>query len=128
MTRIAIISIPVADQRRAKQFYTEVLGFAPVRDDPMGPDRRWVQLAPSDGGPTITLVTWFDRMPPGSQQGIVLETSDVRRDHEALRRRGLEISKLQSAPWGEYATFYDPDGNGWVIQQTNAEFVPRPRA
>jgi len=57
-------------------------------------------------------------MQPGSQNGIVLETKDIRADHETLKVRGMAISKIESAPWGTFATLTDPDGNGWVLQQT----------
>lgn len=116
--RIAIVSIPVSDPQSSKRFYAEMLGFDVVRDNPMGPDRRWIQLSPARAEASITLVNWFERMPPGCVQGLVLETDDVDADHRALRERGLEISDLQEAPWGRYATFTDPDGNGWVLQQT----------
>ena len=119
MTRIAILSVPVSDQQRAKEFYTGVLGFTVVRDNPMGPDQRWVQLCPPGGGTCITLVTWFTSMPPGSLSGTVLETDAINAAHHQLLEQGLVISALEDAPWGLYATFDDPDGNGWVLQQTS---------
>ena len=121
MTRIAILSVPVSDQQRAMEFYTRILGFTVVRDNPMGPDQRWVQLCPPGGGTSITLVTWFTSMPPGSLSGTVLETDDIKTDHHRLCEHGLAISALEDAPWGLYATFNDPDGNGWVLQQTSAK-------
>jgi predicted enzyme related to lactoylglutathione lyase len=119
MSRIAIISIPVTDQQRSKQFYSKVLGFKVIRDNPMGPNQQWIQLAPSEGTATVTLVTWFEKMPPGCVKGIVLETSNIREEHEKLRSRGLILSEIEAAPWGTYATFEDPDGNGWVLQETS---------
>lgn len=119
MSRIAIISIPVTDPQRSKQFYSEVLGFKLIRDNPMGPNRRWLQLAPPEGTATITLVNWFDKMPPGCMKGVVLETSSIREDCDALHGRGLLLSEIEVAPWGAYATFDDPDGNGWVLQQSS---------
>lgn len=118
---ISIVSLPVEDQPRAKSFYMDVLGFELVADDPMGPNQRWVQLKPPAGVTSITLVTWFEGMPPGSVQGLVLETDDVRADREALAGRGLEITLVDNAPWGEFATFADPDGNGWVLQENRTD-------
>jgi catechol 2,3-dioxygenase-like lactoylglutathione lyase family enzyme len=114
---IAIVSVPVSDQAKAKAFYTETLGFSVVRDNPMGPQQRWVELAPSGGGASITLVTWFDLLKPGGQQGLVLTTRDIEARRAELAARGLGISEVQSQPWGRFATFKDPDGNGWVLQQ-----------
>ena len=41
-----ILSVPVSDQRRARNFYRDVLGFALIREEPMGPGMSWIQLAP----------------------------------------------------------------------------------
>ncbi len=65
----------------------------------------------------MTLVTWFDSMPPGSLKGLVLQTDDLDRDVKALEERGVSIPDgVQQAPWGRYVTFQDPDGNGIVLQ------------
>ena len=117
LNRIDIVSIPVSDQQAAKRFYVDVLGFELVRENPMGPDQTWVELAPAGAQTSITLVTWFDAMPPGSVQGLVIDTDDISAAHEALKSRGLAIGDIQSAPWGRFATFSDPDGNGIVLQQ-----------
>ena len=119
--RIDIISIPVSDQGRSKDFYVDKLGFTVKRDSPMGPDRRWVQLATPEGETSITLVHWFDKMPPGCVQGVVLDTDDIAKTHAELSGRGLEIGPIDSQPWGTFATFRDPDGNGWVLQQAAPE-------
>ena len=89
ISHIDIVSIPVRDQNIAKAFYREKLGFETVRDNPMGPDRRWVQLAPPSALTSITLVTWFEKMPPGCVQGLVLATDDVVAARSALVARGL---------------------------------------
>jgi predicted enzyme related to lactoylglutathione lyase len=89
--RLAIVSVPVSDQERAKAFYTDVLGF---------------------------VVTWFPSMPPGSLRGLVLLADDLDATCAGLQKRGLSTaSAIQAAPWGRYATFSDPDGNGWVLQE-----------
>jgi catechol 2,3-dioxygenase-like lactoylglutathione lyase family enzyme len=118
ITKVGVVSIPVSDQERAKEFYLGMLGFHLVSEMAMGPDRRWVQVKPDKGETSLTLVTWFDQMPPGTVQGLVLETDDLAHDHAELRAQGLKISAIEQAPWGAYATFSDPDGNGWVLQQS----------
>ena len=115
--RIDIVSVPVSDPAVSKIFYSETLGFDVIRDDPMGPDRRWIQLMPKGAETSITLVSWFEKMPPGVLQGMVLDTDDIDVTHGELERRGLDISEIDNAPWGRYATFSDPDGNGWIVQQ-----------
>ena len=116
MTHVQLLSLPVSDQTRARDFYVDVLGFDVVRDNPMGPDQRWVEVAPKGGQTSITLVTWFPTMPPGSVKGTVVATDDLDADVELLRSRGLATSDVQEAPWGRFVTFDDPDGNGIVLQ------------
>ena len=118
---IQVISIPVSDPDRVKAFYTEQVGFAVITDTTFGDgdhQQRWLQLALPGATTHITLVTWFPQMPAGSMQGAVLLTDDIQGDVAALKARGLTFdSEIESAPWGIYATFNDPDGNGWVLQQ-----------
>ena len=120
ITHLQLISRPVADQDRSRDFYVDVLGFDLVRDNPMGPDQRWVQVAPKGAKTSITLVTWFPTMPPGSVKGTVLETDDLDGDVAALTASGVRIEGgIQEQPWGRFATFDDPDGNGIVLQETS---------
>lgn len=118
--RISILSIPVSDQEAAKDFYINKLGFKLLRDDPMEEGRQWVQLGLPGAETSLTLVTWFDDMPPGCAQGLVLETGDIQGAHDHLVSEGVEVSDIEEAPWGRFATFPDPDGNGWVLQETRS--------
>ena len=95
-----------------------MLGFDIIRDNPMGPNQQWVQVGPRGAQTSFTLVTWFDSMVAGSLSGIVLETADVVAEAARLKSRGLAISAVETQPWGQFATFEDPDGNGFVLQQT----------
>jgi len=115
--KVQLFSIPVTDQDRARDFYVDVLGFDLIADMPMGPGRRWVQVGPKGAQTTITLVTWFESMPPGSLTGIVLETTDLDADVALFSGRGLKFDgAIEQQPWGRFATFSDPDGNSFVLQ------------
>jgi catechol 2,3-dioxygenase-like lactoylglutathione lyase family enzyme len=111
-----IVSVPVSDQEGAKNFYRDVLGFELLRDEPMGPGVRWIQLAPPGCSTTIALVTWFDTMQPGGLQGVMLNVTDIDADHATLSARGLPLTEIREEPWGRYAMFSDPDGNGWILR------------
>lgn len=112
-----ILSVPVGDPQRALEFYRDVLGFELVRDEPMGPTMRWIQLAPAGQSVTIALVSWFEAMKPGGLQGVLVNTDTLDADHALFRSRGLEITEIKQEPWGRYAMFSDPDGNGWILRQ-----------
>lgn len=115
-----ILSVPVSDQQRAKTFYLDVLGFKLIREEPMGPGMNWIQLAPIGQTVTIALVTWFENMKPGGLQGVMVNTEDIEAEHALLRNRGLQIGEIKQEPWGRYAMFSDPDGNGWILRQPPA--------
>lgn len=116
ITHLQVVSVPVRDQDTAKRFFRDVLGFTELADTPMGEGMRWVQLGLPDAQTSITLVTWFPTLPPGSLKGVVLATGDLDAAYAELSGKGLALSPIESAPWGRFATFDDPDGNGFVLQ------------
>ena len=121
ITKFQLFSLPVSDQDRSRDFYVGVLGFELISDAQMGPDMRWVQVAPPGSATSITLVTWFPTMPAGSAKGTVLETDDLNLEGDIadLKGRGVPIDgEIQEMPWGRFVTFDDPDGNGIVLQAT----------
>ena len=119
ITRVQLFSLPVSDPDRAREFYVDTLGFTLASDTMMGPDQRWIQVVPPGAETSITLVTWFETMPSGSLRGLVLETDDLEGDIDRLTKAGVAFgSGIESAPWGQYAQFSDPDGNGLILQQT----------
>jgi len=128
VTKFEVASVPVSDQDRAKQFYAGQLGFTEQIDAGFGESMRWVMLRPPGSGTSITLVTWFESMPPGSLKGSVLGCDDLEKTLDELSARGVSFNEaeIQQTPWGRWKTFDDPDGNGWVLQQTNPDFAGSP--
>jgi catechol 2,3-dioxygenase-like lactoylglutathione lyase family enzyme len=118
-SKIIIVSIPVADQNRAKTFYLAKLGFKLTMEaiDAMGPGKSWITLEPHGGGPAVTLVNWFESMPAGSLRGLVIATADLTAEHARLKHVGVDVDDVKNAPWGRYATLRDSEGNGLVLQQ-----------
>ena len=114
---LALVSIPVRDQEKSKRFYQEVLGFPIAREADFRPGARWIELSVPGTQTNIALVTWFERMQAGGVTGLVLRSGNIDGTFETLRGRGLETSAVQTAPWGRYLSFCDPDGNGWVISE-----------
>jgi catechol 2,3-dioxygenase-like lactoylglutathione lyase family enzyme len=124
LTNLEVVSVPVSDQDRAKEFYVDKLGFAVQVDSSFGDGMRWVMLRPPGSATSITLVTWFGTMPAGSMKGAVLGCDDLGKTLAELAARGVTFAEdeVQEAPWGRWKTFEDPDGNGWVLQQSNPNF------
>lgn len=124
---IAIVSIPVTDRDKARDFYRDVMGLTLLRDEPMGADMRWIQLQPKDGGPSIALVTWFEELKPGGQQGLMLGIDDVDAEFKRLSALGVELTAIAEQPWGRFTMLKDPDGNGWILTQLSAPDEVRTR-
>ena len=120
ITSFEIVSIPVLNAQKAKEFYRDVMGFTLVREEPMGPDMNWIQLAPKGSPVTIALVTWFDNLKPGGQQGLMVNSDNIDADRDALIARGVDVGPIGQQAWGRHAMFSDPDGNGWILRQALA--------
>ena len=120
ITSFEIVSIPVLDAQKAKAFYRDVMGFTLIREEPMGPDMTWIQLAPKGSPVTIALVTWFDDLKPGGQQGLMVNSDNINADRDALIAKGVDVGPIGQQDWGRHAMFSDPDGNGWILRQALA--------
>ena len=115
---VLIVSVPVSDQEKARDFYVDTLGLELRADEGWGVGMRWVEVAPKGSATSLTLVTWFESMPPGSLQGLVVATDDIHSTHEELAGRGVPLDLPPTEmPGGTQAVFRDPDGNGLVLSQ-----------
>ena len=120
--KIQVVSVPVSDQDRAKEFYAGVLGMEVLQDMRMDENSRWIQLQPRGGEASLTLVTWFPSMPAGSLNGLVLETDDLEGTIAEMASKGFTIdAEIDAQPWGRFVSFDDPDGNGIVLRQPVAD-------
>lgn len=118
--QIAVITIPVREQARARAFYEETLRFRIVGEGAIHGDRNYVLMSPPAGVTAISLMLESERMPAGSAQGTILQTLDVENEYNKLTRRGLQLSPITEAPWGRFTAFADPDGNGWLIAEARS--------
>lgn len=116
INRIQIVSVPVGDQERARDFCVDALGFELRADDTWGEGMRWIEVAPQGSTTSLTLVTWFESMPPGSLQDLVVATDDKEEAYRGLVAKGVAFDCLPTEqPGGRQAVFRDPDGNGLVL-------------
>jgi catechol 2,3-dioxygenase-like lactoylglutathione lyase family enzyme len=132
--KIEVVTIPVSDIDRARDFYAEKVGFAVDIDHRISDDLRLVQLTPPGSACSIHLGKGTVDMEPGSIDGVFLVVRDVRSVREHLVERGVEVGDLQVFDDGSYRKaregenldlvgcvfFSDPDGNRWCVQQIPA--------
>jgi catechol 2,3-dioxygenase-like lactoylglutathione lyase family enzyme len=103
--QIKFVSIPVADQNRALDFYTDKLGFTIITDQPFDEKQRWIELRVPKAETRVVLFTMEgDEKRVGSMMPAT------------LKKRGVEFEgPPQKQPWGKYAMFKDSEGNRFVI-------------
>ena len=132
--KIEVVTIPVSDVDRARDFYVEKVGFAVDIDHRISDDLRLVQLTPPGSACSIHLGKGTVDMEPGSIDGVFLVVRDVRVARDQLVERGVEVGELQVFDDGSYRParegegldyvgcvfFSDPDGNRWCVQQIPA--------
>jgi catechol 2,3-dioxygenase-like lactoylglutathione lyase family enzyme len=127
--KLELIVMPVTDMDRAKAFYSERVGFRVDVDHRGGGDFRVIQLTPSGSACSITLMRNPERA--GAVQGLHLVVQDIEAARADLASRNVEISEpFHFGPegktpgldpdrrnYGSFASFNDPDGNGWLVQE-----------
>ena len=114
VTTVRTVTVFVADQDRARDFYVDALGLEVTTDQTFG-ENRWLEVG-APGGTTLVLHTPFPGMSAGGGQGILFASSDLDADVERLRAAGVVVDGPNEMPWGRQATFSDPDGNGYILQ------------
>ena len=114
--KLELVQVPVSDVDRAKNFYTEQVGFNADHDHQVSDELRFVQLTPPGSGCSIAIGP-PSKMEPGSVDGLQLVVADADAARAELAERGVEVSEVQDFPWGRFVFFSDPDGNGWSVQE-----------
>jgi predicted enzyme related to lactoylglutathione lyase len=115
--RIKFISIPVQDQKRALDFYTERLGFTIITDQPFDEKQRWIELRVPKAETRIVLFTApGEENRVGSMMNLSYECDDIDASYQELKKRGVEFEgPPEKQPWGTYAMFKDSEGNRFVL-------------
>jgi len=145
-TKLEVMVLPVADVDRSKDFYTG-LGWREDADVAPGPDFRYVQLTPPGSACSVIFGTGVTSAAPGSAQGLYLVVDDIAAARAEMTGRGAQMSEVfhdaggffphanaqDRAPgpapghtsYGSYASFSDPDGNGWLLQEITTRLPGR---
>jgi catechol 2,3-dioxygenase-like lactoylglutathione lyase family enzyme len=114
---LEVVSVPVSDVDRAKEFYVEKIGFHLDGDWNLG-DKRYVQLTPEGSGCSIAIGDGITQAKPGSIDSLLLVVKNIHKAHEELVKKGVKVTDVEKMPWGAWHVYFsDPDGNKWQIQQ-----------
>jgi catechol 2,3-dioxygenase-like lactoylglutathione lyase family enzyme len=118
--RITMTLMAVSNMDKAKEFYTDKMGFKATTDYSQG-DARWVTVVPPGGGPSITLTTYFGNLKPGTMQ-LYLSTQDIQAGFKDLGDKGVKVNEIKDDLYGpgsgvKWFSLSDPDGNQWLVWQ-----------
>jgi len=143
--KLEVVVIPVSDVDRAKEFYGN-LGWRLDADVAAGDEFRLVQLTPPGSGCSIQFGTNLTPAAPGSAQSLYLIVSDIAAARDELVARGAKVSEVfhegtpgarfhedgrvagpstDRSSYGSFASFSDPDGNGWLLQEVTTRLPGR---
>jgi catechol 2,3-dioxygenase-like lactoylglutathione lyase family enzyme len=139
--KLEVVVLPVSDAERAKQFYAS-LGWREDADIVVSEDYRLLQFTPPGSQASIIFGTGVTATVPGSIDRLLLAVDDVDAARDELLSRGVDVSEVfhdaggslgggfqagtdgralgpdpQGRSYGSYASFSDPDGNGWLLQE-----------
>jgi predicted lactoylglutathione lyase len=122
--KLELVPVPVSDVDRAKDFYLQA-GFKLEVDVQPSETMRVVQLTPPGSDCTIVFGTGMQGisdMAPGSLKGLHLVVENMTEAREALIERGLAVGEVTDMGGVKFASFNDPDGNLWLLQEIPADF------
>ncbi len=146
--KLEVAVIPVSDVDRAKEFYKK-LGWRLDADFPFDNGFRVVQFTPPGSGCSVQFGTKITSAAPGSAKGLYLIVSDISAAHDEIASRGIMISEVfhsvtpgaqfqpdnkggrasgpapNHATYSSFATFNDPDGNTWLLQEVTTRLPGR---
>lgn len=138
--KLEVVVIPVSDVERAKRFY-ERLGWRLDGDFTVGDEFRGIQFTPPGSSCSIHFGKGLTAAAPGSTSNLYLVVSDVTAARAEPVARGVEVSEVfhragpgkppmrgrdpQRHSYGSFASFSDPDGNTWLLQEVTARLPGR---
>lgn len=144
---LEVVVVPVSDVDRAKDFYATRLGFRLHADFTAADGLRIVQVTPPGSRCSINFGTQVTSATPGSAQGMILVVRDIDATRANLVSRGVDVSEVfhdvggvfhhagtdgrvpgpapEHQSYASFASFSDPDGNGWLLQEITTRFEGR---
>ncbi|MGN7298908.1 VOC family protein [Ferdinandcohnia sp. SAFN-114] len=122
INKIGKVTVYVEDQEQAKDFWVNKLGFVLKFEQPMGPEFSWIEVGPSENEFTTLVLyakTAMEQHDPSkvSHPSILFSTTDIDTAYENMNSNGVKVGELQKMPYGSMFTFYDQDGNEYLLRE-----------
>ena len=123
--KVGRVAVPVSDQDRAIEFYTEKLGFTLDADIAVDENYRWVEVSPPAGGTALAIVPPPQSAPDriGVDTNVILTTDDIDEAHAELQARGVDTDDVSRMgdPVPPMLFFRDQDGNTLLIVENQEQ-------
>lgn len=122
INKIGKVTVYVEDQEQAKDFWLNKLGFVLKFEKQMGPNMSWIEVGPSNDEFT-TLVLYFksamEQQKPTkvAHPTILFSTTDIESAYENMKKNEVKVDELLKMPFGTMFTFYDQDGNEYILRE-----------
>ncbi|MDZ5473357.1 VOC family protein [Bacillus sp. 31A1R] len=122
INKIGKITVYVQDQEQAKDFWLNKLGFVLKFEQQMGPNMSWIEVGPSEDEFT-TLVLYsksaMEKQKPSkvAHPSVLFSTTDIESAYEKMTQNGVKVDEMMRMPFGTMFTFYDQDGNDYILRE-----------
>lgn len=118
ITNVATVAVYVDDQQKAKEFWTNKVGFEVFAEFPMGPNAYWLEVAPPNA--QTHLVIYPKSMMQGHENmkaSIVFSCENVSETYETMKAKGVVFKdEPKTMQWGTFVQFIDEDGNEFLLK------------
>ena len=123
INKIGKITLYVDNQEEAKKFWTEKMNFVVKFEQEMGPNMKWIEVAPNNS--EFTTFVLYDKnmmkvQNPNTNLGhpsVLLSTTDIDSSYKEMQEKNIQVGPLMSMPYGKMFTFKDQDGNDYILRE-----------
>lgn len=123
INKIGKITLYVNNQEEAKKFWTKKIGFVVKFEQSMGPNMKWLEVAPNEN--EFTSFILYDKNLMKTQNpsanvlhpSIILSTTDIENTYNKLKSNDVETGEIMNMPYGKMLSFKDQDGNEYLLRE-----------
>lgn len=123
INKISKITIFVESQESARNFWCEQMGFVIALEQQMGPNMKWLEVAPTKDSETTFVLYEKDLMLTHNKDAnvlhpnIMLSTADIDKAHVEMKAKGIQVEDIMRMPYGSMFKFKDNDNNEYLLRE-----------
>jgi len=123
INKIGKITLYVNDQEKAKEFWTKKLNFVVKFEQAMGPNMKWIEVGPSENEFTTFVLYNKELMKVQNPKAnvehpsVILSTNNIEETYNEVKNNGVKVGELMKMPYGSMFSFFDEDGNQYLVRE-----------